>query len=1007
MAILLLAAPSPGADVYLVAKQFTVTMPDSTVVTMWGFASATAGFASVGTPTVPGPRITVPPGDTTLNVHLRNDLPNASDGVSVVIPGQTAALAPERTGVRATSFTTATPGAGGQNTYGWTGLRPGSYPYHSGTHAAVQVQMGLYGPVTVQPAAQQAYPGIAYDNEAILFYSEIDPALHQAVADGDYGTPTYPSTIDYVPKYFLVNGQPHPGAAPILDHPILLGERVLVRFFNQGLRSHVPTLEGGAYMSLIAEDGNVYPYPREQYSTLLPAGKTIDALLTAPRAGMLPVYDRALSLTNDEASPGGMLTFANVGVNTLDRRVSASSDDAEESSSGSMDLSSSDLELVQESSLQTVGIRFRNVPIAQGAPISRAYVQFQVDETDSGDTPLTIQGQASGDAPGFSSSSMNISNRPRTVAQVSWSPSPWQTVGIQGPDQQTEDITSIVQEIVSRGDWNPGNALVIIITGSGKRVAESYDGVPAGAPLLHVEYGVVSAAAATVTTTTSTSTTTTSLPSGAVNMYQAGLFGPANSANVDTYIRRSSAGSNFGTSSSVYVGVTDGSTRIHRAIAAFDISDIPAGATVTACSLTVYVSQRTNPTAGRLSRLCGEHWLDGNGQSETQATWNRWRSGMNWTTAGAGSTAPCASGGDYSTTGEVPYTPPGATGFFTFPDITALCQDALGLQGGWLRLRISQDAEGTQNRFMRFNSSEHSTTSRRPKLTVSWSLGGSTTTTTTTVTTVTATTSTTTTTAPVGSTTTTTTAVATTSTSTSTTTPTTVAPTTTATVTTTSTTTPTTLPPGGPTTNVYQQGVSGPANSANIDTKVRLSQATTNFGTDPELHVGVTNGADKVYRTFMAFDLGDIPAGAVVTSCTLRINVTQRTNPTPGHIRRLCGEHWLDGNAQGESQATWNVWKTGFSWGTPGAGSTAPCASGGDYTTTDEVAYTPPGGTGLFTFPDIATLCQDAIAQRGGWLRLRISQDSESTQSNLIRFDSSDVSSASNRPRLSVTWFVP
>ena len=31
-------------------------------------------------------------------------------------------------------------------------------------------------------------------------------------------------------------------------------------------------------------------------------------------------------------------------------------------------------------------------------------------------------------------------------------------------------------------------ALVIIVTGSGRRVAESYDGTPAGAPLLHVEY---------------------------------------------------------------------------------------------------------------------------------------------------------------------------------------------------------------------------------------------------------------------------------------------------------------------------------------------------------------------------------------------------------------------------------------------------------------------------------------------------------------------------------------
>jgi hypothetical protein len=80
------------------------------------------------------------------------------------------------------------------------------------------------------------------------------------------------------------------------------------------------------------------------------------------------------------------------------------------------------------------------------------------------------------------------------------------------------------------------------------------------------------------------------------------------------------------------------------------------------------------------------------------------------------------------------------------------------------------------------------------------------------------------------------------------------------------------------------------------------------------------------------------------------------------------------------------------------------CSAGADYTTAGEVSYTPPTGTGLFTFPDLTTLCQDALDQRGGWLRLRISQDAEGTQSNLIKFDSSDAGTAANRPKLTVTW---
>jgi len=46
----------------------------------------------------------------------------------------------------------------------------------------------------------------------------------------------------------------------------------------------------------------------------------------------------------------------------------------------------------------------------------------------------------------------------------------------------------VIQEIVNRPGWIPGNSLVLIITGTGHREAASYDGDPAGAALLHVEY---------------------------------------------------------------------------------------------------------------------------------------------------------------------------------------------------------------------------------------------------------------------------------------------------------------------------------------------------------------------------------------------------------------------------------------------------------------------------------------------------------------------------------------
>jgi hypothetical protein len=173
---------------------------------------------------------------------------------------------------------------------------------------------------------------------------------------------------------------------------------------------------------------------------------------------------------------------------TVESRVSASSDDAEESASGSVSLSSSDLELVFDGSNQTVGMRFNNIAVPQGASIVNAYVQFKVDETQSENTSLTIQGQAADNATTFTSGSQNVSSRARTVSSVNWSPIAWSTIGEAGVNQRTPNLAAVIQEIVNRPAWASGNSLVLIITGSGHRTAESYDGDLLGAPLLHVEF---------------------------------------------------------------------------------------------------------------------------------------------------------------------------------------------------------------------------------------------------------------------------------------------------------------------------------------------------------------------------------------------------------------------------------------------------------------------------------------------------------------------------------------
>jgi hypothetical protein len=167
--------------------------------------------------------------------------------------------------------------------------------------------------------------------------------------------------------------------------------------------------------------------------------------------------------------------------------VLSGADDAEENSAGGISISSSDLELTFDGSQQTVGMRFSNFNVPQGATITRAYVQFMTDEVNTETTNLTIQGQAADNAAIFTFGAFNISSRPRTAASASWSPVPCTTVGLSGPDQRTPELKSVIQEIVNRPGWMSGNSLAIIITGTGHRTARAFE-YGTGTEMLHVEF---------------------------------------------------------------------------------------------------------------------------------------------------------------------------------------------------------------------------------------------------------------------------------------------------------------------------------------------------------------------------------------------------------------------------------------------------------------------------------------------------------------------------------------
>ncbi len=220
-------------------------------------------------------------------------------------------------------------------------------------------------------------------------------------------------------------------------------------------------------------------------SILTPSSVTSD--VTFPAAGTY-----RLRLTADDSQLTGsddidITVVAPGGPVIVERNVLVGSDDAEEAPAGSVQLNSSDLELVVDKGLtQTVGIRFTDIDIPAGAQIDAAYIQFRSDEVSTGAADLVIQGQATPNPATFANTAQNISLRPRTTSSVPWAPAAWTAKNQVGPAQRTPDLSAVVAALVGQGGWTSGNAMAFIITGTGARTADSVNG--GWAPMLHIEW---------------------------------------------------------------------------------------------------------------------------------------------------------------------------------------------------------------------------------------------------------------------------------------------------------------------------------------------------------------------------------------------------------------------------------------------------------------------------------------------------------------------------------------
>lgn len=187
-------------------------------------------------------------------------------------------------------------------------------------------------------------------------------------------------------------------------------------------------------------------------------------------------------------------------------KVNAGTDDAEQDiTAGTMYLNSSDLEFTKDgASDQLLGVRFTGVNIPQGAIIKNAYLQFTVDEVHTtGDVNLLIGAENTDNPLTFATFDFDIYHRIMNYGDtLIWKPGPFAAVGDAGAGQRTPDVSKLLQAIVNRPNWKPGNAVLFTLidpaalnipgytANTAKRVAQAYENNAANAAKLVVTYVV-------------------------------------------------------------------------------------------------------------------------------------------------------------------------------------------------------------------------------------------------------------------------------------------------------------------------------------------------------------------------------------------------------------------------------------------------------------------------------------------------------------------------------------
>ncbi len=214
--------------------------------------------------TLPGPELRATEGDK-VRIVVKNELPEST---SIHWHGLTTPNAMD--GV---PFITQKPIKAGETfTYEFVVKPAGSHMYHSHHNAMEQVGKGLLGAFIVEPKDKSKYP--AFDREYTMILN--DTLLG-----------------------FTLNGKSFPATQPLTAK---MGEKVLVRFMNEGLMNHPMHLHGMA-MKVVVKDGYPLPQPYMCDTLDVAPGDRYDVLIEVDNPGVWAFHCHTLSHAE---SPGGM-----------------------------------------------------------------------------------------------------------------------------------------------------------------------------------------------------------------------------------------------------------------------------------------------------------------------------------------------------------------------------------------------------------------------------------------------------------------------------------------------------------------------------------------------------------------------------------------------------------------------------------------------------------------------------------------------------------------------------